>query len=83
MDATLTLEREEWSAIGLQKILWQQPWLTLKIPVAIYWQAFKLLLKRVPIYGHKTFYDNNNFPDYQAIAEEEQGATQLTFNAHK
>lgn len=52
MDATLTLEREAWSAEALRKILWQQPWLTIKIPLAIYWQAIKLLVKRVPIYSH-------------------------------
>lgn len=52
MDATLTLVREAWSATSLQKILWRQPWLTVKIPLAIYWQALKLFLKRVPLYAH-------------------------------
>lgn len=54
MDATLTLVRLVWTPIALKKLLWQQPWLTLKVPVAIYWQAFKLLLKRVPVHSHKT-----------------------------
>lgn len=83
MDATLTLEREEWSATSLQKILWQQPWLTLKIPVAIYWQAFKLLLKRVPLYDHKKFHSDKNFSDTKIVAEKEQSATQLTLKIQK
>jgi DUF1365 family protein len=52
MDATLTLERHPWSARQLQRILWRQPWLTLKVPVMIYWQALKLLIKGVPFYSH-------------------------------
>lgn len=54
MDATLTLQRQAWTNKSLQKILWLQPWLTLKVPVAIYWQALKLWFKRVPIYDHST-----------------------------
>lgn len=52
MDATLTLRREPWARRSLQKILWLQPWLAIKVPVAIYWQALKLLIKRVPVYDH-------------------------------
>lgn len=52
MDATLTLSREAWAGRALRKILWIQPWLAIKVPVAIYWQALKLLLKRVPVYNH-------------------------------
>lgn len=52
MDATLTLEYNPWSAQHLQRLLWQQPWLTLKVPLMIYWQAVKLFLKGVPVYTH-------------------------------
>lgn len=54
MDATLSLERKEWSPASLRRILWLQPWLTAKIPAAIYWQALKLWLKRVPLHSHQT-----------------------------
>ena len=54
MDATLVLNRTPWSASALTKILWMQPWLAIKVPVAIYWQALKLLIKRVPFYGHSS-----------------------------
>lgn len=53
MDATLTLARQPWSAKNLKKILWRQPWLAIKVPLAIYWQAVKLFIKGVPIYTHK------------------------------
>lgn len=53
MDATLTMERHPWSKRHLQRLLWQQPWMTLKVPVAIYWQALKLFLKGVPFYQHQ------------------------------
>lgn len=53
MDATLNLERQTWSAQTLQSLLWRQPWMTAKVPAAIYWQALKLFIKRVPVYPHK------------------------------
>lgn len=53
MDATLTLRRKPWSHTTLQKIVWQQPWLAIKVPFAIYWQATKLFIKGVPLYSHK------------------------------
>lgn len=53
MDATLSLERRAWSARQLQAMLWRQPWMTAKVPAAIYWQALKLFLKRVPVYPHR------------------------------
>jgi DUF1365 family protein len=52
MDATLTLKREQWSAKRLNTIVWAMPWLAIKIPVAIYWQALQLFIKRVPVYSH-------------------------------
>ncbi|WP_111641741.1 DUF1365 domain-containing protein [Marinimicrobium alkaliphilum] len=52
MDATLTLTRRPWSAAALRRILWLHPWQSLKIPVAIYWEALRLIVKRVPIYDH-------------------------------
>lgn len=53
MDATLTLTRHPWTAKALQHILWRQPWLAIKVPIAIYWQALKLIVKGIPFYPHK------------------------------
>lgn len=53
MDATLSLNRTDWSAAYMNRLLWRQPWLTLKVPVSIYWQALKLKLKGTHYYPHR------------------------------
>jgi len=58
MDATLSLERQAWSGALLTGLIWRQPWMTIKVPLAIYWQALKLWLKRVPIYSHRVAPDD-------------------------
>lgn len=52
MDATLTLTREPITTTALNKILIRFPWMTVKVMAAIYWQAFKLWRKGVPIVDH-------------------------------
>ena len=70
MDATLTLERQGWSAEQLQRILWRQPWLTLKVPAMIYWQALKLFLKGVPFYPHRSLRDEEKHnPSLPTVAQ--------------
>jgi DUF1365 family protein len=51
-DATLSLRRQEISGAALNGILIRYPLMTVKVIVAIYWQAFRLWLKRVPIFSH-------------------------------
>lgn len=53
MDATLTLQRQDWSAARLQHLLWSQPWAAIKVPFLIYWQALRLFIKGTPLYSHK------------------------------
>lgn len=50
--ATLNLQRQPWQAETLNRLLWQYPWMTLKVIAAIYWQALRLWLKKVPFYSH-------------------------------
>jgi len=51
-DAALNLRREEISTAALNRILIRYPLMTVKVISAIYWQAFRLWLKRVPIFTH-------------------------------
>lgn len=50
--ATLKLQRQPWQASTLNRLLFSYPWMTLKVIVAIYWQALRLWLKRTPFYSH-------------------------------
>ncbi len=51
-DATLSLEREEITGRSLSRVLARYPLITARVAGAIYWQAFRLWLKRAPFYVH-------------------------------
>lgn len=51
-DATLTLRRYPLNQKEFTRVLLRTPVQTLNIVAGIYWQALKLLLKRLPLYGH-------------------------------
>ena len=51
-DATLDLERAEISGGSLARVLVLFPLMTVKVIVAIHWQALRLWLKRVPVIDH-------------------------------
>lgn len=53
-DATLELQHKELTANNLRLALIAFPVITIKVVTAIYWQAFRLWLKRVPFYPHPT-----------------------------
>ena len=52
MDATIQLTASEISGKKLNRLLIAYPLMTVKVISAIYWQALKLALKRVPFYSH-------------------------------
>ncbi|GAB4518092.1 MAG: DUF1365 domain-containing protein [Haliangiales bacterium] len=51
-DATMRLERAPLSAATLRAALLHYPFMTGKVIAAIYWQALRLWLKRVPFHDH-------------------------------
>lgn len=52
-DASLALRRQPLSRASLHRYLLAFPWMTGKTLLAIYWQALRLLLKRIPIFDHR------------------------------
>lgn len=50
-DATLTMEKRDIHH-NLGKTLIQYPFMTVKVVIGIYWQAFKLFIKGSPFYSH-------------------------------
>lgn len=51
-DATLNLRREAVSASSLNLAILRYPWMTAKVAMAIYWQALRLWIKKVPLVAH-------------------------------
>jgi uncharacterized protein len=51
-DATLALTHREITGLALAGMLTRYPFMTAKVIVGIYWQAFRLRMKRTPFYAH-------------------------------
>lgn len=52
-DASLSLQRSPLDRTSLHRYLLTFPWMTGKTLAAIYWQALRLLLKRIPLFPHQ------------------------------
>jgi DUF1365 family protein len=51
-DATLSLRRQEITPLALAGALARFPWMSARVVAGIYWQAFRLWLKRTPYHEH-------------------------------
>ena len=51
-DATLDLEQRPITSLNMARVLVQYPVVTMKVVAAIYYQALRLVLKRIPFYDH-------------------------------
>ena len=51
-DATMNLQRARLTAANCARMLIAYPLMTIQVIGAIYWQAFRLFLKRTPFYSH-------------------------------
>jgi DUF1365 family protein len=51
-DATLSLAAQPMTSANLNKLLLRYPLMTVKVGLAIYWQALRLYLKGVPVHTH-------------------------------
>lgn len=51
-DATLALSARPMTASNMDKLLLRYPLMTVKVALAIYWQALRLYFKGVPVYTH-------------------------------
>jgi DUF1365 family protein len=51
-DATLDLEYKPITSTNMSRVLMQYPIVTMKVVAGIYFEALRLLFKRVPIFDH-------------------------------
>ncbi len=52
-DASLVLTRQEITTSRLRRLIIQYPLMTLKVLIAIYWEAAIIFFKKMPVYLHK------------------------------
>ncbi len=72
LDATLTLRKRPFTGPHLARALAQHPFMTAKVFLAIYWQAFRLWRKRCPFFSHPhSSADLSTAPQVRASAQKD------------
>ncbi len=51
-DATMTLQRRPMTRRALNSLLWRYPLMSFQVYAGIYWQAFRLWMKKAPYFPH-------------------------------
>ena len=52
LNVVMSLKRKKLNSVNLNRLLLSYPLMSMKVFAAIYWQALKLYLKKVPFYSH-------------------------------
>jgi len=65
-DATLRLERREWTRAEVRRVLAAYPLMTVRVIGAIHWEALKLWSKGVPVFAHPSKLTRGKTPNEAA-----------------
>ncbi len=62
-DATLDLDYKPITSANMSRVLMQYPIVTMKVVAGIYFEALRLIFKRVPIFDHPSKSENLQLRD--------------------
>lgn len=65
-NASLSLQRKEITAANLNRLLLSYPWMTAKVALGIYWQALKLMIKKIPFQPHPRRHSSSDSDEHHA-----------------
>lgn len=63
LDATLVLQRHDFTGANLARVLARHPLMTMKVVAAIHWQALRIFLRGNPVYTRPNIHQDMRSPD--------------------